>query len=128
MSAMFEAIKHYREEVERLAEKAKDATINNGKEGILEGLRLILSQYDLHNHEITIDGWAPVLHIKGKHWDSDHCSLKLSSGYSLLRERKFPRGKDNKRPPVGLVIHELAQWIEGNLSTQWYCLIGEKLN
>lgn len=128
MSAMLEALRLHRFEVERLAQKAADATINKGKEGILEGLRLILSQYDLHNHEITIGGWAPALHINGKHWESPHCSVKLSSEHSLLRERQFPRGKDPKRPPVGQMLVEMGRWIEGNLSTQWNCVIGEKLN
>lgn len=128
MDAMLNAIKVYREDAERLAQKAYDATIEESKESLLTGLRLILSQYDLHNHEITIDGWAPALHINGKHWDSTHCSVKFSSEHSLLRERQFPRGKDPKRPPVGQVIFEMAKWVEGNLSTQWSCLIGEKLN
>ena len=128
MSAILETLKEYRRDVERLAEKARDVTINSGKEGLLEGLRLILSQYDLHNHEITIGGWAPVLHINGKPWASAQCPVRLSSGYSLLRERKFPRGKDPERPPIGKVIHDMDIWIETNLSTQWNCLIGEKLN
>ena len=125
---MLDSIKEYRKDVERLAQEAYDATINKGKDGILEGLRLILSQYDLHNHEITIDGYSPVLYINGKHWDSPHCSVKFSSEHSLLRERQFPRGKDPKRPPIGQVLYDMAKWIEGNLSTQWNCLIGEKLN
>jgi hypothetical protein len=128
MSAALEALREYRKEVEKLADEARDATINKGKDALLEGLRMLLSEYDLHNHEITIDGWAPALHINGRHWDSSRCSVKFSSCYSLLRERQFPRGKDPERPPIGEVLYDMAIWIDTNLSTEWNCLIGEKLN
>ena len=125
MSAVIEAIDSYRKKMEGLAQDAYDATLEKGKEGILNGLRLILSQYDLHNHKITIDGYSPCLYINGKPWDK---ALNHSSEHSLLRERSFPKSSDSERPSIGKVLVEMGNMIESNFNYDWYCLIAEKLN